>query len=57
MNSRHLIKTQSCYVALYDQSSSVNRLGFMASELDAASKPREARDKKTCMGCFTSMST
>ena len=52
VNSRHLIKTQSCYVALYDQSSSVNRLGFMASELDAAKQAARSAGQEDMYGLF-----
>lgn len=52
MSSRQLIKTQSCYVALYDQSSSINRLGFMESELDVAKQAARNAGQEGMYGLF-----
>jgi hypothetical protein len=52
MSSRHLVKTQSCYVALYDQSSPVNRLSFMASELDAGKQAARRAGQEDFYGLF-----
>ena len=38
MNSAYLVKTESCYAAICDEGSPVNRLGFMDIELESAKK-------------------